>query len=176
MNGLLQLASNLSIQDRINFLQSSTYNKASDLFGFVPPPKKRLGRKNPLGNISINLVIKKNLLLRELESVEDPLKKVELLGLLESVTSRLRSLLNCEHKGKARWKRKQTNSLFNNNPCLPSKRVLHPRCPVKLSAVFDPFSSVPLPGWDGSPISPPFCRSLASENLSFSKFKKILNS
>ena len=42
--------------------------------------------------MNINLVIKKNLLLRELESVADPERKVELLGLLESVRSRLRSL------------------------------------------------------------------------------------
>ena len=90
MNELLQLPSNLSIQDRVNCLESSIYNKASDLFGFVPPPKKRLGGKNRRVNISINLVIKKNLLLRELESVGDPLKKVQLLGPLESVRSCLR--------------------------------------------------------------------------------------
>ena len=54
--------------------------------------------KNRRVNISINLVIKKNLLLKELESVADPEKKVELLGLLESVRSRLRSLRKGEHK------------------------------------------------------------------------------
>ena len=75
MNELLQLPSNLSIQDKVNYLESSIYNKASDLFGFVPPPKKRLGGKNRRVNISINLVIKKNLLLKELESVGDSLKK-----------------------------------------------------------------------------------------------------
>ena len=58
----------------------------------MPPPKERLGVKNCRLNISINLVIKKNLLLKGLESVGDPLKKVELLDLLESVRSRLRSL------------------------------------------------------------------------------------
>ena len=74
MNELLTLPSNLSIQDRVNCLESSLYNKASDLFSFVPPPKKCLGGKNCHVNISINLEIKKNLLLRELESVGDPLK------------------------------------------------------------------------------------------------------
>ena len=74
MNELLQLPSNLSVQDRVNFLESSIYNKASDLFGFVPP-KERLGGNNRCANISINLVIKENLLSRELESVGDPLKK-----------------------------------------------------------------------------------------------------
>ena len=44
------------------------------------------------------MVIKKNLSLKELESVGDPLKKAELLGLLESVRSRLRSLRKGEHK------------------------------------------------------------------------------
>ena len=72
-------------------------------------PKKRLGGKNRRVNISINLVIKKNLLLKELESVGDPEKKVELLGVLESVSSRLRSLRTGEYKQKARWKRKQAN-------------------------------------------------------------------
>ena len=47
--------------------------------------------------------------------------------------SRLRSLRKGEHKRKARWKRKQAN-LFNKNPYLASKRVLDPRCYVKLSA------------------------------------------
>ena len=68
-----------------------------------------------------------------------------------------------EHKRKARWKRKQANSLLNKNSCLASKRVLDPRCYVKLSAdkntmdqhksstVFDPFNSVPLPPLDGLP-------------------------
>ena len=81
MNELLQLPSNLSIQDKVDCLESSIYNKASDLFGFVPPPKKRRGGKNRRVNNSINLVIKKNLLLKELESVGDPKKRVELLGL-----------------------------------------------------------------------------------------------
>ena len=98
MNELLQLPSNLSIQDKVDCLESSIYNKASDLFGFAPPPKKRLGGKNRPVNISINQVIKKNFLLKELESVVDPEKKVELLNLLESVRSRLRSLRKGEHK------------------------------------------------------------------------------
>ena len=84
--------------------------------------------------MSINLVIKRNLLLKELESVGDPLEKVELLGLLESVRSRLGSLRKGEQKRKARWKRKQANSFYNKNPYLASKRVLDPRCYVKLSA------------------------------------------
>ena len=117
MNELLQLPSNLSIQDKVNCLESSMYNKA---LGFVPPPNKHLGGKNCQGNISINVVIKENLLLKESESVGDPLKKVGLLGLLESVRSRLRSLCKGEHKRKPRWNRKQANNLFNKNPCLAS--------------------------------------------------------
>ena len=188
MNELLQLPSNLSVQDKVDCLESSIYNKASDLLGFVPLPKKRLGGKNRCVNISINLVIKKNLLLKELERVADPEKKVELLGLLESVRSRLRSLRKGEHKQKARWKKKQANNLVNKNPYLASKRVLDPRCYIKLSAgknsmdqhkssaVFDPFSNVPLPPLDGLPPAPPICKSFTSENLSFSEFKKVLNS
>ena len=57
--------------------------------GFVRPPKKRLGGKNCRVSISINLVIKTNVLLKELETVGDPLKKVELLGPSESVRSGL---------------------------------------------------------------------------------------
>ena len=134
-------------------------------------------------------MIKNNLLLWESENVEDPLKKRELLGLLESVRSCLRSLLKGEHKQKASCKRKQSNSLFNKNPCLASKRVLDPRCYVKLSAdtntmdqhkssaVFDPFSSVSLPPMDdGLPLAPPVCKSVTSENFSFSEFIKVLNS
>ena len=60
MNALLQLPSNLSIHDRVNSLESTIYNKASNLFGFVPPPKKCLGGKSRWVNISINLMIKKN--------------------------------------------------------------------------------------------------------------------
>ena len=125
-------------------------------------------------------MIKKNLLLKDLESIGDPLKTVELLGLLESVRSRLRSLCKGEHKSKARWKRKQAKNLFNKNPYLASKRVLDPRCYVKLSAdkntmdqhnsyvVFDPFKNVPVPPLDGLPPAPPICKSFTSEKLSFS--------
>ena len=80
MNELLQLPSHLSIQDKVDCLESSIYNKASDLFGFVPPSKKRLQGKNRRFNISINLVIKKNFLLKELESVGDPKKKGRIIG------------------------------------------------------------------------------------------------
>ena len=75
MNELLQFPFNLSIQDKVDCLESTIYNKVSDLFGFVPFPKKRLGGKNRRVNISLNLVIKKNLLLKELESVADPEKR-----------------------------------------------------------------------------------------------------
>ena len=129
-------------------------------------------------------MIKKILLLKKLESVGVSLKKVELLCLLESVTSRLKSFRKGEHKRKARWKRKQDNSLFNKNPCLAGKRVLDPRCYVKFSAdkntmcqhksypVFNPFNSVLLPPLDGLPPAPPICKSFTSENLSFIEVKK----
>ena len=93
-----------------------------------------------------------------------------------------------EHKQKARWKRKQANNLFNKNPSFASQRVLDPRCYVKLSAdknamdwhkssaVFDPFNNAILPPLDGLPPAPPICKSFTSENLSFSEFKKVLNS
>ena len=78
--------------------------------------------------------------------------------------------------------------MFNKNPCLTSERVFDPRCYAKLSvnkntmdqykssAVFDPFNSVLLPPLDGLSPAPPICNSFTSENLSFSEFKKVLNS
>ena len=87
MNELLQLPSNLSIQGRVNCIQSSAFIKAFDFFRFVPLPKKQYGVKVIVANISINLVTKKNLLLRELESEGDLLKKVEPLVPFESVRS-----------------------------------------------------------------------------------------
>ena len=95
------------------------------------------------------------------------------MGLLQSVRSRLRSLRKGEHKQKDRFKRKQANNSFNKNPSLTSKRILDPRCYVKLSAdkntmdqhkssaVFDPFNSVPLPPLDGLPLPPPICKSFS---------------
>ena len=91
------------------------------------------------------------------------------------MSSCLRSLRKSEHKRKARWKRKQANNLFNKNPCLASKRVLNPRCFVKLSTdknivdqhksstVFDPFNSAPLPPLVRLPPAPPIYQSFASE-------------
>ena len=46
----------------------------------------------------------------------------------------------------------------------------------KSSAVFDPFNNVPLPPLDGLPPAPPISKSCTSENVSFSEFKKVLNS
>ena len=51
MNDFLQLPSNLSIQDKVNCLESSIDNKASDFFGFEPSPEKRLRGKNRRVNI-----------------------------------------------------------------------------------------------------------------------------
>ena len=41
--------------------------------------------------------------------------------------------------------------------------------------LFDPFNSAPLPPLDGHPPATPICKSLTSENLSFSEFQKVLN-
>ena len=46
MKDLLQLPAILSIQERVDNLESKIYSKASELFGFVPPPKRCLRGKN----------------------------------------------------------------------------------------------------------------------------------
>ena len=51
MNDFLQLPSNLSIQDKVNCLESSIDHKASDFFGFAPSSEKRLRGKNRRVNI-----------------------------------------------------------------------------------------------------------------------------
>ena len=90
--------------------------------------------KNCCVNLSTNLVVKKNILPRVLETVGNPLKEVELLRLFKSVRLHSRSLRKSEHKQKAKWNRKQANSLFNKSPCLVGKRVLEVKCYVRLSA------------------------------------------
>ena len=133
-NELLQLPATLSIEKKVSNLESLIYNKASVLFGFVPPPKKRLGGKNRRVHQSISLVINKNKILKELENEVEDSKKAELMIMLEMTRARLRSLRKGEHKRKFRWKRKQANSNFKKNPYLAGKKVLDPRCNVKLSS------------------------------------------
>ena len=65
-NHLLQLPPTLSIQERVDNLESIIYNKASEIFGFVPPPKKGFRAKKRRAKLSIDLVIKKNTLLKRL--------------------------------------------------------------------------------------------------------------
>ena len=188
MKDLLQLPAILSIQERVDNLESTIYNKASELFGFVPPPKRCLRGKNRRVRFSIGLVVKKNMLQRELECEDNPSQRLVLLGLLDNVKSRLRSLRKGEHKRKVRWKRKQADILFKKNPFLAAKNVLDPKCYKNLSIDKDSMDShkssaskdihhdVPLPPLHGLPPCPPISFPFVSKHLTFSEFSKILNS
>ena len=64
VEGLLaEISPFASLQDKVENLESIIYKKASELFGFVPPPKRGLRGKNRRVRLSINLVIEKNRLL-----------------------------------------------------------------------------------------------------------------
>ena len=187
-NHLLQLPPTLSIQERVDNLESIVYNKASELFGFVPPPKKGLGGKNRRTRLSIELIIKKNSLLKEIDYEEDLDKKLHLLGLLENVRVRLRSLRKGEHKRKFRWKRKRCDAHFKKNPFLAAKNVLDPKCHAELSfdkesmdlhkssVCKDLFYNVPLPPLEGLPPPPSISSPFISKKLSFSEFSRVVNS
>ena len=188
MNDLLKAPANLSIQERVDNLESVIYNKASILFGLVPPPRKGLGGKNRRAHLSINLVVKKNNLINELETTLDHSNRLNLLGLLDSVKAQLRSMRKGERKRKFRWKKKQANLDFKKNPFLAGKKVLDPKIYVNLSVdkesmdefkssvVFDDCRNIPLPTLEGLPSSPTVSKLFDSSMLSFSEFSSILHS
>ena len=177
-----------TLQEKVENLESIVYKKASELFGFVPPPKKGLRGKNRRVRLSINLVMEKNRLLKEFENEEDLVLKSSLFNLLEVVRKRLRSLRKGEAKRKQRWKNKQAHKLFLKNPYIAGKNVLDPQCTAKLivdkdsldnhksSTLIDPLCNVPLPSLEGLPPPPSISSPFVTQKLTFSEFKKIVNS
>ena len=132
--------------------------------------------------------MEKNRLLKEFENEEDLVLKSSLFNLLEVVRKRLRSLRKGEAKRKQRWKNKQAHKLFLKNPYIAGKNVLDPQCTAKLivdedsldnhksSTLLDPLCNVPLPSLECLPPHPSIYSPFVTQKLTFSEFKKIVNS
>ena len=188
VEGLLaEISPFASLQDKVENLESIIYQKASELFGFVPPPKRGLRGKNRRVRLSIILGIEKNRLVREIENEEDRLLKSSLSDVLQSVMKRLRSIRKGEAKRKQRWKNKQAHKAFSKNPYVAGKNVLDPQCKARLtvdkvsldkhksSTLLDLLYNVPLPPLDGLPPPPSISSPFFSQKLTYSEFMKVVN-
>ena len=114
-----------TIHDRVSCLQDCIYKQATNLFGFLPPPKKRLSFKPRRTQNCILLIIEKNSLLAQISSASF-LEKPALLQLLNHVKQKIRCLRRSEKGRKKRWRRKKASSAFFKNPYEAGKKLLNP--------------------------------------------------
>ena len=121
-----------SIQDRVSLLEDTIYSKASLLFGFIHQRKKGLRGLNRRAQYSIQLVKEKNTLQNQLKSCDNEVSFSSLQLLLDNVRLRLRRLRKGEKNRKKRWKIKQANKDFLNNPYEAGKKVLDPESKIFL--------------------------------------------
>ena len=130
-NHLKSLPTSLSLTDKVNFLESSIYNEALNLFGHHSAPRQKILKINRRTLHSIILVNEKNLLSKQVLSCLDE-ERPGLQALLSEVKSKLRSLRRSEKGRKKRWKAKAANKAFFKNPYHAGRELLDPKCTTKL--------------------------------------------
>ena len=105
-----------TIQERVALLETSIYNKAAQLFGHLPPPKKGLRGLNRRAQHSIKLVIEKNKLLAQIDSCPDEAIKTSLHNLLLNVHQQLRNYRRGEKKQETTLESKTGVPVFFKEP------------------------------------------------------------
>jgi len=101
----------------VDLLETTIYDQAALFFGVHVHQKATtlLGKSRRVQN-SINLVVSKNLLTKELETILDPEARTLITTRLNSVKNTLRLFRRGEKNRKNRWKRKKALSEFSKNP------------------------------------------------------------
>ena len=111
-----------------------------------------------------------------------------LQALLRRVMLKLRNIRKGEHNRKKRWKIKNANKSFFQNPYQAGKNILDPKCNIKLtvdkgtldkhkaSSVADPLHNIPLPPLKDLPEQPTILKGFNTSKFNFSVFMRILNS
>ena len=184
----LLLVGGSTVQERVALLETSIYNKATQLFGHLPPLKKGLRGLNRRAQYSIKLVKEKNTLLGQINICPDEASKASLLDLLNIVRRRLQNFRRGEKSRKRRWKVKQANQSFGKNPYEAGKRVLDPKFESKLKcskssldqfkskSLSDTFHNVPLESLNGLPDAPNCVFDFDNSNIKVEDFSFLLNS
>ena len=177
-----------SVFDRLNLLENSIYTQASLLFGIKEKSRKNLKGLNRRAQHSIALVKQKNILKSQLNSSLDHVTKATLQPLFNDVMHRLRRMRRGENNRKKRWKIKQANKAFLNNPYNAGKSVLDPDCHASLKCdestldnykkniLFDDKHQCPLPPLNGLPPSPILKSKFVSKQLSYDDLIASINS
>ena len=186
----LSLAShNLSIEARIQLLESSIYDCASTAFGQKSPSlKQTVSHFNSNKHKVIKLVREKNDLLTKINLSSDPVEENGLKALLEDIRLKLRKLRRKENRRRRSFLRKQERLRFKNNPYQCGKDLLSPRNFSKLalptdkldeilhSLHSDPDKDTPLPFLDGLPDPPAVKVKFDASSFSFTEFDAVIRS
>ena len=100
----------------------------------------------------------------------------------------LRNIRKGEHNRKKRWKIKNANKSFFQNPYQAGKNILDPKCNIKLtvdkgtldkhkaSSVADPLHNIPLPPLKDLPEQPNILKGFNTSKFNFSDFMRFVNS
>ena len=123
-----------SIQEKVELLENTIYDQATCIFGHPSRPNKSFRGLNRRARQSINLCIEKNSLKNQIKICNIPSDKQSLQALLRRVMLKLRNIRKGEHNRKKRWKIKNANKSFFQNPYQAGKNILDPKCNIKLTA------------------------------------------
>ena len=118
-----------SIQEKVELLENTIYDQATCIFGHPSRPNKSFRGLNRRACQSINLCIEKNSSKNQIKKCNIPSVKQSLQALLRRVMLKLRNIRKGERNRKKRWKIKNGNKSFFQNP----KNILDPKCNIKLT-------------------------------------------
>ena len=122
-----------SIESKVKVLEETIYHQASLLFGFRSSSNGKFTGSNRRSHNSISLIILKNQLISQLQSIQVD-NRESVLSDLEDIRSKLRALRRSEKKRKLGWKKKKLRASFRRNPYSTGKEVLNLKSGVKLVA------------------------------------------
>ena len=116
------------ITSKVDLLESTIYNQASFLFGFLQKSSQGKSGLNHRARHSIELVDQRNFLLLQLNSCTEPSEHLGLECLLSDVKQKLARFRKGERNRKKCWKSLLATRAFKKNPYQADKDVLNLKC------------------------------------------------
>ena len=178
--------------ERLDLLQTTICNEATNTFGHSQPPKRNLAGQSRRTKLSIQLIKEKlikekNLLTAQINSIFLPDQRITLEQLLTDVKNKIRSLRKTEKSRRRGWLVKKARNDFKANPYNAGKTLLDPKCYVNLkveqadldqhksSSLIDINYNIPLADLEGLPDKPPLLKPFPTNCFSFEDFFQILS-
>ena len=178
--------------ERLDLLQTTICNEATNTFGHSQPPKRNLAGQSRRTKLSIQLIKEKlikekNLLTAQINSIFLPDQRIALEQLLTDVKNKIRSLRKTEKSRRRGWLVKKARNDFKANPYNAGKTLLDPKRYVNLkvgqadldqhksSSIIDINYNIPHADLESLPDKPPLLKPFPTNCFSFEDFFQILS-